>query len=69
MDHCRVSCRGIYAKEDKTMNNQCPKCGSENIEGEGVVISPGAAEQECSCSDCGAEWVDYYTYAKTETIE
>jgi len=51
------------------MNNQCPKCGSENIEGEGVVISPGAAEQECSCCDCGAEWVDYYTYARTEMIE
>jgi len=40
---------------------RCPVCGSDNINGFAVDIFSGAAEQECVCVNCGADWTDHYT--------
>jgi len=44
--------------------NCCPCCGSDEIAGEYVSIEGREAAQECSCSECGAEWEDRYQLAR-----
>lgn len=41
--------------------NLCPKCGSNQIEGQEVEIMPGSARQDVSCLECDAEWAEFYT--------
>lgn len=44
--------------------NCCPCCGSDEIEGESIEIDGREALQDCSCSECGAEWEDRYQLAR-----
>lgn len=44
------------AKQGQT----CPKCGSEAISGEEIMIDTGHAVQEMGCGDCDATWTDVY---------
>lgn len=44
--------------------NCCPCCGSDEIEGDSVEIDGREALQECSCSECGAEWEDHYQLSR-----
>lgn len=44
----------------KKGGNCCPFCGSTNIEGEGVDVQEGSAQQEVTCQDCFASWFDEY---------
>jgi hypothetical protein len=46
---------------DLCKHNQCPACGSGDIEGQEVEIGPGTAGQDVRCFDCNAEWREYYT--------
>ncbi|KWU23444.1 glyoxalase superfamily protein [Burkholderia cenocepacia] len=48
--------------------NCCPVCGSSDIQGESVSIEGRQAVQECSCSDCDAEWEDRYELASYNLI-
>ena len=38
----------------------CPICHTVEIDGGFVEIEGQAAKQECSCTECGAEWIDHY---------
>ena len=51
----------------KAAGSGCPFCGPDaQIEGEGVEIDRGGANQEVSCCDCGAVWFDMYTLTGVE---
>ena len=46
--------------------DRCPECRLENLEiGETVNEFNGITEA-VECKDCGLQWVNYYTYDKTE---
>lgn len=40
--------------------DQCPRCNSSNVDGEGVDIRGDHAVQECVCCECGCTWRDVY---------
>ncbi|MBC8741702.1 hypothetical protein F6X40_34640 [Paraburkholderia sp. UCT31] len=40
--------------------NCCPRCGSEDIEGDEVNIDGRTATQECGCNECETVWEDKY---------
>lgn len=42
----------------------CPRCRSEDIQGNEVDIDEGTASQEMTCSNCGFEWLDVYTLTR-----
>lgn len=41
--------------------NECPFCGSGEIEGQSVEVDAGSASQKVGCNSCGREWLDVYT--------
>lgn len=45
---------------DACRQNQCPKCGSSDIEGESVEVCAGTAEQPVSCNACDSTWTERY---------
>ena len=48
----------------------CPHClCTTNVTGHSVSIDRGVALQDCSCSNCGAQWVDQYSLVGFETTE
>ena len=48
----------------------CPVCKLKgNAEGGSVDIDGGAAYQNCNCTECGAEWTDYYQLAGFDNLE
>ncbi len=51
--------------EDVTTVSECPKCGSDEVEGGqgdwGVAGDPDQAHQPCWCLKCGCSWTDIYT--------
>lgn len=49
-----------YVKKVKKDDCICPFCGSDNIEGAGVDVQKGGAQQEVTCQDCNASWYDDY---------
>lgn len=51
-----VSCR----RHAQTQGMYCPKCGSDEIEGNEVTTGNGMATQEMGCLVCGATWTDTY---------
>jgi transcription elongation factor Elf1 len=62
----------ITAKQKKAYlkhPGKCPKCKSEDITGASIEIDGDYAVQEVSCSDCEAEWYDYYKLVNVEEIE
>jgi len=46
--------------------NECPLCGSDDIEGGFVEIDNGGAWQPVSCNQCHAEWSDVYNMVDVE---
>lgn len=42
----------------------CPACGSHETEGKEVEVLLGAAEQDMTCRDCGAEWRTIYRFER-----
>lgn len=57
----------IAEYEYAQQRGMCPTCGSENIEGDGVVIDGAHVNQDVECLDCGACWTDWYKHT-TEII-
>jgi transposase-like protein len=49
-----------YVKKTKKDDCVCPFCGSDNLDGEGVDVQKGGAQQEVTCQDCCASWYDNY---------
>lgn len=45
----------------KRGGNECPRCGSSNLEGSSWDADGRFAWQEVVCCDCEHEWVDTYT--------
>jgi len=45
----------------KNKGNQCPVCGSSDIECGELNCDGDTAIQEVVCKDCGKEWKDVYT--------
>lgn len=50
-------------------HNDCPACGSDNVEGQSVDIDSYGAQQEVMCSACNAVWSDDYTLTGARAIE
>jgi hypothetical protein len=50
-----------YLAHRSNGDNNCPRCGSSEIEGEFVEIAGQFALQECGCNLCETTWVDRYT--------
>lgn len=46
----------------------CPKCGSEQIQGDSIEIDGNSAWQKVGCLDCDAEWIDTYTLSDVQTL-
>jgi transposase-like protein len=46
----------------KPTNTKCPVCGSYDIEGGSVEVTPGYAVQEVSCNVCCSTWDDEYMF-------
>lgn len=46
---------------DMCKKNQCPACGSDQVEGGETTIMPGSAKQDVNCASCDVEWCEYYT--------
>lgn len=49
----------------------CPKCGSDDI---GYVVGDedwgdDTVSRKVSCSDCGFEWWEVYTFVRNETLD
>ncbi len=47
----------------------CPKCYSDDIIGERIVLTKGSAYQDLSCFTCNAEWRDVYTLSHYTIME
>ncbi len=45
---------------ERCRQNRCPKCGSDQIEGDSVEIMPGSARQDVSCLECDSTWCEFY---------
>lgn len=59
-------------KADKYFTNggeNCPQCGSEDIQGSMVWVVKGGALQDCFCSECEAEWQAKYTLTSVKVDE
>jgi len=41
--------------------NRCPVCRSDKVESGNIEADGAAAWSNCSCGECGAEWVDIYS--------
>lgn len=41
----------------------CPHCGSSNLRGGSFTVDGDECGQPVDCGDCGAEWVDVYTFS------
>ena len=39
----------------------CPACKGVQFEGHEIEIGSGTANQEVTCLDCDATWIDHYT--------
>jgi len=48
---------------------ECPLCGSGNVEGGLVDIKGNHAYQDISCLDCEKEWTDEYTLSGIKVID
>ncbi len=48
--------------------SHCPKCGSEQIQGDSIEIDGNIAWQRVGCLDCDAEWIDTYTLSDVQTL-
>ena len=48
--------------------SHCPKCGSEQIQGDSIEIDGNSTWQRVGCLDCDAEWVDTYTLSDVQTL-
>ncbi len=47
----------------------CPICELKgSVEGGSIEIDGGAAYQDCNCSECGAQWTDYYQLAGFDNL-
>jgi len=47
-------------------SDKCPACAAYTVTAEGDSVDIGAttATQECSCLECGAQWVNVYTLSR-----
>lgn len=52
----------------ETYGNNCPFCGSADIEGQAVNIVVGYASQELYCHGCNSSWEDEYSLTGFATI-
>jgi len=55
--------RFVWATDEEHVSRGgecCPNCGCTEITGQFVETGGGAAQQEMSCENCGAEWTDVY---------
>lgn len=50
-------------------SGECPRCGSDEIEGEEITIENGQAFQDVSCFQCGLRWQDQYLLNKFIILE
>lgn len=41
-------------------NNQCPKCSSEEMEGEEIISLDDEVSQKIHCLECETEWEELY---------
>lgn len=48
--------------------NECPCCGSDDLNGGSFQSDSGSAWQEVTCDNCGAEWQEVYTAAFSEKL-
>lgn len=51
---------GADTKHVEQQGQKCPRCGSEEIEGDEVTIDSGHAVQDMSCGACDSTWTDVY---------
>lgn len=47
-------------KIDLKNSDQCPVCGSYDIEGDHFDVAGNVAFQKVCCNECGARWSDSY---------
>jgi len=46
----------------------CPKCESQNIEGDSFDVDENGANQQMACIDCDFEWFDIYKLVGIEEL-
>lgn len=59
----KADTRPVWATDREHVANdgdRCPNCGCTEITGQFVETGGGAAQQEMSCENCGAEGEDQY---------
>lgn len=49
--------------------DNCPACGSGDIEGHQVSIEDPLALQPCTCNACGTRWTGVYKYIGCSSVE
>ena len=54
----------IEDEADIYLGEECPNCGSRDIEGGPIDVEGTGAVQEMKCLDCGSSWEDVYSLDK-----
>lgn len=68
MDDLDAICEEINSQATTPDNLKCPKCGSDEIEGDDISVEGNEVWQECGCLVCNAEWNDIYEFKRQEII-
>ena len=50
------------------VDERCPVCGDNQVDGDSVDISNGQATQNITCSYCGSYWTDVYRLQKYDNL-
>lgn len=59
----------MTAEHNAAAGEYCPFCHATEIDGGYIDIEAQAATQECSCIECGAEWIDHYKIDHVDIIK
>jgi len=50
------------------VDERCPVCEDNNVEGSSIDISNGQATQNINCISCGAYWTDVYKLDRYDNL-
>lgn len=47
----------------------CPRCGSTDVEGEGIEVDGSSCWQPVNCTNCGLMWQDIYRLESIDNVK
>ena len=50
----------------KECENHCPKCNSEDIKWDSIVVGDNVIYYPATCYKCGCEFKEYFQYSDTD---